>query len=152
MVLEGTQLETSVRFHFLIIKTTINAKSSQNLLLWKTPDLFTTATKCANAARLRNLKQHRQIQSQAVKSVDPQHLKHSYVLSVLLLLSKKCFFAECIYSGCVTKCQICYTEIFGLESLFYFKSLIAHYLTLTSLFVLHNDQKLSASERSNLDI
>ena len=89
--------------------------------------------KYANAARLRNLKQHRQMQFQAVKSVDPQHLKHSYVLSVLLLLSKKCFFAECIYSGCVTKCQICYSEIFGLESLFYFKSLIAHYLTLTSL-------------------
>ena len=28
MVPEGTRLETSVRFHFLIIRTTINAKMS----------------------------------------------------------------------------------------------------------------------------
>lgn len=32
MVPEGTRLETSVRFHFLIIRTTINAKNSQAVL------------------------------------------------------------------------------------------------------------------------
>lgn len=32
MVPEETRLETSVRFHFLIIRTTINAKNSQAVL------------------------------------------------------------------------------------------------------------------------